>query len=98
MRREASTSCDPAGSRTASSATASRHSRLSSSSRWSRTNATGAAIAETADANRGSTVPSTETPAEARAWNTPGSRRSTETQATRFPFRAAHWARTVVLP
>jgi hypothetical protein len=50
---------------------------------WSRTTATGSVIAETADANRGTTVATTKTPGAARAWNTPGSIGSTPVQRDR---------------
>jgi hypothetical protein len=66
----------------ASSATASKQSRLPSSSTWSRTGVTGWVIAEAAATNRGTVVATTETPGEARAWNTPGSIGSTRSSAT----------------
>jgi hypothetical protein len=81
VRREASTSWDPSGSCRASSATTSRHSVLSSSSTWSRTSDTGPVMVEAAATTRGTAVPATDTPVEARTWNTPGSIGSTRSRA-----------------
>jgi hypothetical protein len=79
--REAISSCAPAGSWAASTATRSRHSRFSSSSTWSRTRATGWGHGRHRCGQPG-TTPTIEAPGPASPRTTPGSIGSTRCRAT----------------
>jgi hypothetical protein len=79
--REARASWDPAGRRSATSATASRQSWLASSSRLSRTTLTGRVSDDRPATNRGIRLAGVAAPGEARVWNTSGSIGCTRSRA-----------------
>ena len=81
LAREASASCERLGSRSATSATASRHSWLTSSSRLSRTTVTGRVIDASPATNLGTRLAEAAAPGEARTRAICGSIGSTRSSA-----------------